>query len=251
MYTCNIQKGGALLDDMRRVVEVWDSAVDAEANLRSIAEGNLLVKSSRRRSEDVLKRMVRPRIVDAGADIIPALKNLLAHPNAFTEAVYYETSRDETLLAAFAEGPLMEWHAAGRLGVEVEDVRAWIAAETAEGNARPYSDIVRTKIARGVLAALRDFNVLQGTLHKQFRVPHLSAAGYAYVAFREAQLGATARQLVAGTAWRRWLLDEPAVRRTLVDALSLSVFRVSEAGSAMRVDWIADSLEEVTRAASR
>ncbi len=33
VFTSNIQKGGALLDDARRLVEVWDQHEDADWNL--------------------------------------------------------------------------------------------------------------------------------------------------------------------------------------------------------------------------
>ena len=49
MSRSNVQKGGALLDDARRVVEVWDLTVDAATNLSRIAEENLLAKPSRAR----------------------------------------------------------------------------------------------------------------------------------------------------------------------------------------------------------
>ena len=46
-FTSNIQKGGALLDDARRVVEVWDLDHDAAWNLAYISDENLLAKASR------------------------------------------------------------------------------------------------------------------------------------------------------------------------------------------------------------
>ncbi len=66
MFTSNIQKGGALLDDARRVVEVWDLTSDAASNLSRIAEENLLAKPSRARADDVLMRVLGPRLVEPG-----------------------------------------------------------------------------------------------------------------------------------------------------------------------------------------
>ena len=145
----------------------------------------------------------------------------------------------------------MEWYSAGRMRVDVEDVRTWIAAESAAGRAHHYSDTVRTKIARGVLASLRDFGILRGAVRKEFKAPYLSPAGFAYVAWREYEQGGSARQLVAGRIWRRWLLDDSATREALAGALGLGVFRVSEAGSTVRVDWLAGSLQEVVDATTR
>src|SRR3712207_1762744 len=101
--TSNIQKGGALLDDCRRVVEAWENDRTSEENLARIAGENVLAKASRARTDDVLLRSIRPRLVAPGRHVIPALKGLLGDRRAVTEACYYETARDDLLRAAFAE----------------------------------------------------------------------------------------------------------------------------------------------------
>ena len=127
MFTSNIQKGGALLGDARRLVEVWDLEHDATWNLARVSEQNLLAKPSRARADDVLLRVLRPRIVEPGAHVIATLKQLLPSPRGFADAYYFEASRDDALLAAFAEGPMFEWWERGRIGVDVESVSGWLA----------------------------------------------------------------------------------------------------------------------------
>jgi hypothetical protein len=128
LYTVNIQKGGALLDDCRRVVEVWDAAEDPVANLQRIREDNLLGKTSRARTDDVMRRIIRPRLVAAGPHVIPALKGFLEDPRSFREACYYEASRDEPLLAAFAEDALFTLWRTGRVGVHISDATRCMSA---------------------------------------------------------------------------------------------------------------------------
>src|SRR4051794_7313821 len=94
-FTVNIQKGGALLPDVRRLAEVWSLAEDAESNLRRIAEDNLLGKTTRRRLDDVLLRCLVPRFISPGPQVIRSLKLLLDDQSAFTVAAFYETARDE------------------------------------------------------------------------------------------------------------------------------------------------------------
>ena len=235
VLTSNIQKGGALLDDCRRVVEAWDSARTPEENLCRIAEGNLLSKRSRTRSEDVLLRIIGPRLVAPGPHVIPALKGLLAEPRAFTEACYYEASRDDELLAEFAEGPLWSWWMVGRAGVGIGDVTIWLADLASEGRIAEWSDSVRTKAARGLLAALRDFGILRGGTRKEIAPPAISPRGFAYVAWREHEQGASSRALAASTVWRRWLLEPERVLDMFGQAARIGVLRFSSAGSAIRV----------------
>src|SRR4051794_16344197 len=123
-FTVNIQKGGGLLPDARRLIEVWDLHQSPDANLRRIADENLLGKATRPRLDDILLRCLGPRFVEPGPHVIAALKNLLGDPRGFIEAAYFETSRDETLLAAFAEGPCFSWYHAGRAQVTIDDTTA-------------------------------------------------------------------------------------------------------------------------------
>ena len=146
----NIQKGGALLDDTRRFVEVLDPTLSAAENLDQILDANLLAKASRSRLEDVLARILVPRFIDPGEQIMAALRHLLTFPHAFREACYFETTRDDTLLAAFAEGPLFEWYHSGRTTIPIEDVKGWLGHLHGDGQIPSWSESVRTKTARGL-----------------------------------------------------------------------------------------------------
>jgi hypothetical protein len=245
MFTGNIQKGGAMLDDTRRLLEVWDDESDAASNLDRITSANLLGKTSRKRSDDVLLRILGPRFVEPGTTIIPALRTLQSEPRAFREACYYETARDDLLLAAFAEGPLFAWYTAGRVGVSVDEVKSWLQSLSVAEKLPELTDIVQTKVARGLLAALRDFGVLKGAVRKEFDKPGMTAKGFAYVVFREHDRGVSARALVESPIWHRWLLDERWVSDLLHQVDRLGVIHYSHAGSAIRIDWRAKTLQEV------
>jgi hypothetical protein len=250
MFTVNIQKGGAMLDDARRVIEVWDDEADPATNMRRIGEGNLLGKTSRKRANDVLLRIIGPRYVAAGPDVIPALRSLMRDSTTFREACYYETARDEQLLASFAEGPMFASYEGGRIGITVEDAKEWLESLTRIGQLPEWSDTVRTKVGRGLLAALRDFGVLNGTAHKEFNRPGMTPQGFAYVAYREHQQGVSARALVESTIWRRWLLDSRWVNDLLTQVDRLGLLHYDRAGSAVRIDWRIGNLAEVVRAAA-
>ena len=250
MFTVNIQKGGAMLEDTRRVIDVWDDDSEPAVNLRRIADTNMLGKTSRKRTNDVLLRIIGPRYVTPGPQIIPALRSLQDDPRAFREACFYETARDEQLLAAFAEGPIFEWYTEGRIGVTVEEVKAWLVKLNVVGQLPELTDTVRTKVARGLLAALRDFCVLHGVVRKEFNPPGMSPKGFAYVAYREFEQGISARALVESTIWRRWLLDARWVNELFTQVDRLGYLHYSRAGSAVRIDWRAANLSEVVHAAA-
>ncbi len=248
LFTSNIQKGGAILDDARRLVEVWDQHEDAARNLERIAKENLLAKPSRARAEDVLRRILGPRLVEPGPQVIAAMKELLHSPRSFVEAYYFEATRDDPLLAAFAEGPLFGWWETGRVAVDVNDVVAWLDRLAAEGATPPWSPTIRVKVARGLLAAMRDFELLSGGVRKELAGPSLSVAGFGYAAFRMHEAGASSRALLTSPVWRRWLLDQGRVTELFHAAARNGLLRYSSAGSSVRVDWLQGSLPEVVRA---
>lgn len=252
-YHSRLLKGGAALDDTLRVAELWDDASSPADNLARIAEGNLLGKSSRSRLDDVLKVVIRPRFVEPGDHILPALRALATDHRAFRVACYYEASRTDRLLADFAEGPLWDWWNAGRLSIDLADVEAWLDELEAREALPIWTSSVKTRAAQGLLSALRDFGVLRGAARghrKEILTPTMSPRGFAYVAWREHEQGASSRALATSRVWRRWLLDPDRVIDLFGQAARLGVLQFSSAGSAVRIDWLASSLREVTGAAA-
>src|ERR1035437_7228716 len=62
IYTTTLQKGGALLDDMRQLVRSWSDAPEA-AQRESGVRSNILNKGTRTRLADVYRRAFLPRFV--------------------------------------------------------------------------------------------------------------------------------------------------------------------------------------------
>lgn len=236
-------KVGAALDDARRFVEAWDPAQPPQANLARIRASGLLGKT-RARSDDVLL-ILRRRFVAPGTHVVVTLQRLLPDPKAFREACYYESARCDALLALFAQEPLYTWYMAGRRLVATDEVMAWLESEP---RCPPWRPGTRRRVARGLLAALRDFGVLedgQGGPHKRIPPPRLSPRGFLYVALREREQGMSDLGLLNSPVWRRYLLTPPAVRALFLEVDRLGLLRYAEAGTVVRVDWSVRRLEEV------
>ena len=85
---------------------------------------------------------------------------------------------------------------------------------------------------------------------KEFVPPAMTPRGFAYVAWREHEQGASSWALVTGSVWHRWLLDADSVDDLFNQSSRLGVLRFSRVGSAVRVDWRVDGLAEATRVAA-
>lgn len=248
-YTTNIQKGGALLDDVRLMVEVWDPSASVEENLHTIGEGGGLVKATRTRAADVVLRVLKPRLIDPGPFVIEALRRVRADPAAFAEIVYFEAMRDDLLLRDFATGPLYNLYSAGRSQVTIEDTVDWLAT-LSEPRVRAWSETVRVKVGRGLLAALRDFGVLEGSVKKRFRPPNISNSGFAYAAWRLTGDAGADRVVFSTDLWRAWLLDARRVEQLALALDRSGVWSYAAAGSSTRIDWRSRDVCEVLDAAA-
>ncbi|MCQ3808600.1 MAG: DUF1819 family protein [Acidimicrobiaceae bacterium] len=247
----NISKRGALLDDSRQFVSLWDDDLSSGANLTLFNEQNLLGLPSQSRAADVTMYALRPRFVDPGEDVVPALRYLRDNPAAFCDACFYEASRADRLLAAFAEGPLARWHEEGRLSVTADLAERWLEDLEMAETVPVWSPSLKRRVAQGLLATLRDFRRLEGaprSSHKEISGPGISDGGFAYVAYRLHQGGESSRGLLNTPVWKRWLLDSTRIDQHMHRLAAQGLLYYARAGSSLRIDWRAESLVEVARA---
>jgi hypothetical protein len=253
-YRSNLQKGGALLDAAAILVAAWDEERPVEANVAAIVDANLFGNSSAVRRKDLVDRILKPRYIDPGPHVIGALRVLLdGDRRAFRDACYFETTRAEPLLAAFVEQLVFEWYVAGRSTLTAEDATRWLAEQEAQGLITAWSDAVRSRVARALLAALRDFGVLSGVrsgTRKEIGQPYPSVGGFTYVCWRLQEMGVTAATLEVAPAWRRWLLTPDDVASLMADLAQHGVIGLNRAGSMVRIEWRASSLTEAVHAAA-
>lgn len=247
----NISKRGALLDDTRQFVSLWDDDLSSAANLSLFNEENLLGLPSQSRASDVTMYALRPRFVDPGEEVVRALRLLRDNPAAFSDACYYEASRADQLLAAFAEGPLACWYHEGRLRVNADLAEQWLDELERAEKAPAWSPSLKRRVAQGLLATLRDFGRLDGASkspNKEIGSPGISDGGFAYVAYRLHQSGDSSRGILNTPVWQRWLLDRPRIDQHMHRLAAHGLVYYDRAGSSLRIDWRVESLVEVARA---
>lgn len=244
-FSSRIIKGGALLADTRRFLEAWDPREGLQENLDRIGSIGALGKTRMRQGE--VLEVLRHRFAEPGPEVPRTLRELVEDPRAFREACYYEAARADPLLATFAEEALFAWYEEGRREVRFGDVLEWFAVD----NRVPrWNEETRARVARGLLSALRDFGILEGSSRgrrKSLVPPHLTLRGFAYVALRERGHQPSDRALLEAPVWRRYLLQPEVVRRSFHEADRSGILRFAEAGSIIRIDWFIKDLEEVPR----
>lgn len=176
-FTCRLAKGGALLADMRLLVSSWSEEL-TQANSPKAALG-ILSKMTLARGRDTYTRAFRPRFIHGSPPNAWKLAQVLESTDPDIDTIrplyYWITARAEPLLYAFVTEELL--HRVGHPDQEIrtDEVINWISRKI-HGTKKEWTPTVQRKVARGLLAALRDFGILSGAVRKYIAPVHLPFA---------------------------------------------------------------------------
>jgi hypothetical protein len=246
LYTTKIIKAGALLADTRTLLANYDVASSVSENLARFRGENLFGKASRSRVEDILG-IFRQRYLGS-AEITAALVTL-ASAALPTEAVdcllYFHATQADLLLHDIVTEHLYDMHAAGRIDVDVSGVRNVLCQFVAEGRtAEPWSEPTIDRVARGLLATLRDFGVLEGASRKRLGLMFLPVEAFCHIAFCLWQNQPSGERLLVNPEWRLFFMARPDVERALIEAHQRHLLEYHAAGSIIRITFPVPSLSE-------
>lgn len=236
-YHTRIQKGGALLDDMRMLVRSWDDVVSTSE--RRSARG-LLRKKTLARSKDTFIRAFNPRFLHGNPPnawkLVRALEDRNAAPELLGPLYYWITARSDRLLYDFVTQELIHIARSGDGTVRIEETVSWIRSQL-ERTGQEWTRTVTLKVARGLLAALRDFRILEGAMRKRVAPVHLPIESFCYIAFCLRQLGSDGEALVTHPDWRLFLLTPSLVERLFLDGHQRNYLSFHSAGRIYRIDF--------------
>lgn len=245
IYTTRLQKGGALLDDMRQLVRLWKDA--PTSGLRESAlRNNILNKATRVRLADVYRRTFVPRFVEgpipSAWKLVRPLEDVEAQVNIVRPVYYWISAKAEPLLADFCREFILPRQAIVRAGIGTQEVRSWLNEKGC-----PWTPIVATKVARGLLAALRDFGILEGRVRKRLAGFLLPIGAFAYLARCFRETGAVSRSLLLHRDWELFLLKPDDVERLFLQGDQERLLEYHAAGSTVSISFPGNSLEEYAR----
>jgi hypothetical protein len=242
IYTTRLQKGGALLEDMRELVRVW-SDVLPESQRDQILRSNLLNKRTRARLADVYRRAFIPRFVHGPVPeawkLVRPLEDCQAPIQTVRPVYYWITAKSEPLIADFCRQFMLPRLAIVRAGIGTNEVLNWLATKRC-----PWSRPVATRVARGLLAALRDFGILEGGAQKRLANVLLPVPAFAYLARCLRQTGAVSHSLLNHPDWQLFLLHADEVERLFLLAHQERLLEYHAAGSTVSISFPTESLEE-------
>ena len=145
------------------------------------------------------------------------------------------------LLAVFGRHPysfytLLRWVACGAC--------AYTAFQAIESKKTGWSEVVNLKVARALLAALRDFGVLEGKMHKRLANQSLSPQSFAWLAFCLHLSGRTGRNLLEHPDWHLFTMSPGDVEHLFFECHQMRLLEYHAAGSTILLSFPASTPEE-------
>ena len=243
VYSARIIKAGALLADLRALTLLWDGADDCAARL---SQRQVLGHGSVSRVRDVLQSAFIPRFVQSSPPDLWRPLAALERANAPRDLIvhlHFQLAADaDLLLSDFAC-----WLHAERIPgapIAVDDVLRFLqSAPPARTPPTRWSPGVAARVARGTLAALRDYGHLQGTQRKTLARPAMPPFAAAFMALHRRLRGLGPARIVHDPLWQRLGLDGRGVEHLLFEAHAHGWLEYRAAGSATRLEFAAPTLE--------
>ncbi len=249
IYSSRILKAGALLDETKALLSIWDESANTRDNIARFQHENILGKASRSRSNDILIAFRQRYLVDENLmrSLILLIKGGCS-AEIVDRILYFHTAMSDTLIHDFATDLLWSKYHRGLREVSVNETRDWIKKKIAEGRTiKPWSDSTLIRSASGLVSALRDFGILNGKKHKQIAPIYVPIGAFCYIAFYLHSLGFSGKSLLESVEWRLFMLYPQDVERLLIEAHQVHLLEYRAAGSVIRIDFPVGTMGDYSR----
>lgn len=238
-----------MLDDMRQLVRAWnDTPADEQRELA--VRSNILNKATRTRLADVYRRAFFPRFVNGPIPnawkLVRSLEGVDAPIQTVRPVYYWITAKAEPLIADFCREFIWTRKDQVRIGIGTKHVLRWFSEKGC-----PWSEAAATRVARGLLAAFRDFGILEGRDRKRLSSYSLPVPAFAFLAFCLKFGGATSRSLLDHEDWELQLLSPDEIEHFFLAAHQLRLLEYHAAGSTVSITFPTESLEEYAHVVTR
>ena len=246
--TSRIQKGGALLSDMRQLSCRWGEKPPELTPGRFVKD--VLPKATQARANDTFVRAFRPRFIEGSPKeawrLCAAIEECRPSAEIAQAFYYWITARAEPILYRYVTEELWDQSRAGITSVTSPELARWIRRVTA-ADGKVWSDVVNIKVAQAMLAALRDFGILSGASRKKISAAHLPLESFCLIAFTLREILKDGQDLASHRDWRLFLLSPNAMERLLLESHQHGWLHYQAAGRVTRLEFPSADFPEYAR----
>lgn len=252
IYKARFHHYGAMIDEMELLIHHFNPQLNKQTWIEHIIHTNALGKNSRNWAREVVSGAFYPRLVNG------YYPNTWQHLRWMTEAGWdkkaihaalcYHTLLSDELIYDFCVRDVFEKFFAGTTQIRAMDVYHFINTLPAAQLSTNWTDYVKRRLSRGVMATLRDFGLLEGKALKKIAPFRLPLETFVYIAFLLYQQTKSGEKLVNHQDWRIFLLSPKLVERLFLEAHQRHLLHYEAAGAIIRISFFHSSIEELVHA---
>ena len=210
---------GSLIDETYAVFRGWNFDNSRTENLRRVRENNTIGATSTHWARDVAK-VINRRFAPSGRDR-PLVELALAgcDRDVWKPILLFHMTRDEFLVRDFLIRWLYSQFTQGAYRLQTDDVTNYLTSLSKKNGVEwsgKWTDSTTSRVASGLLRMATDFDLLTGTLHKEFASYPLPEQSFIYLLHAMADVEPNARRIIDAEDWHMFLMDASGVERELL-----------------------------------
>jgi len=233
---------GSMIEETYTVFRDWDFSQTREENLTHMKATNSIGATSSNWLRDVYKVLHR-RFDPDGRDrpLVDLAKRGTSY-DVFKPILLWHMTRDEFLVRDFFLNWLFPQFQDGSLRVRVDEIFPYLRELHERGlTEEPWKDTTLKRVASGLLRMAVDFDLMTGTMVREFASYHLPEDAFLYLLHAMAELQPNAHDLVHSPDWRMFLMETADVERELFRLHQYRRVHYEVAGSLAQLDLPCDS----------
>lgn len=222
-YVVSIGNRGDLVNETKEILRLYASGLSLSEIREKVIKENFLGKRALAMREGIFDIVKRRYFDTFSKDQIQFLSLALNSPLNETSKnliLYFHLCLFDTLVFDFVSDCAFRKYTNGALGISKLDVEAFLKSqEKNHPEILTWSASTRTKLERGLLASLSNFNILKGSKKKEFSRIYLPLEVFLYVCYFLKDQGLSAKKIVSSPCFRLFLLDRSDVLMFMNEAM--------------------------------
>ncbi len=252
-YTSNLQKGGAVLEDIKILLKYWRNDIPQKDLIKELISKNVLGKKSRKRVSDVIRYIFLPRYISGYPKNHWAFLKQLVQADVPIEILrpilYLYCALNEPLIGDFISKVLLPRYKKGILEIYSKDVSDFIEKGVQDKTIPvKWGDSVIKRVASGLFSALKGFGILEGKRKRKIAPKFFPLPVFFYITFFIFKEGVLGKGIIEHPCWKLFLLNSQEIERLFMEAHQDKYLRYEQVGEIVRVEFFQNAFEEVVNA---
>ena len=223
---------GGLVEETYHAVRAWDIDATKEENLHLLRDSGTISARTESWRRDIISAISR-RFDPAGRDRnLTVLAACGCSYEVWRPILLWHVTRNEFLVRDFLIRWLYPQYVEGAHRISADDLIPYLVQRRIQNKLRkPWQPPTLRRVANGLLKTASDFELLRGTVTREFEPYHLPEQAFLYILHAMAEAEPNARRIVDSEDWRTYFLGTTDVERELLRLHQFRKVHYEAAGS--------------------